>query len=172
MSRGLFIGRFQPFHKGHSYVVEYIASQVDLLIIGVGSADKSHTEENPFTAGERVELVHRATDHIEDCRIVVVPIVDIDRNAVWVGHVESLCPPFDVVFSNNTLVESLFEERDYEVEGTPLQNRDTLSGEAIRKRMAAGDESWRDDVPDAVATCCETLGLEQRVQMIFGPDDA
>ncbi|MEM3079801.1 MAG: adenylyltransferase/cytidyltransferase family protein, partial [Thermoproteota archaeon] len=52
-SRGLFIGRFQPFHLGHLKAVEYIINRVDEVIIGIGSAQYSHTLENPFTAGER-----------------------------------------------------------------------------------------------------------------------
>ncbi|MCK5309571.1 MAG: adenylyltransferase/cytidyltransferase family protein, partial [Thermoplasmata archaeon] len=51
--RGLIIGRFQPFHKGHFEVLKEIAGQVDKLIIGIGSADESYTFEDPFTAGER-----------------------------------------------------------------------------------------------------------------------
>ena len=51
--RGLLIGRFQPFHKGHFEVIKEIASQVDKLIIGIGSAQESHTFDDPFTAGQR-----------------------------------------------------------------------------------------------------------------------
>ncbi len=49
----LLIGRFQPFHNGHLEVVKTISKKCDRMIIGIGSAQLSHTFENPFTAGER-----------------------------------------------------------------------------------------------------------------------
>ena len=51
MTRGFYIGRFQPYHNGHQAVLERVASSVDEIIIGVGSAQLSHELENPFTAG-------------------------------------------------------------------------------------------------------------------------
>ncbi|MEM2947357.1 MAG: adenylyltransferase/cytidyltransferase family protein, partial [Candidatus Bathyarchaeia archaeon] len=38
VKRGLFVGRFQPFHKGHLSVIEDILKEVDELVIVVGSA--------------------------------------------------------------------------------------------------------------------------------------
>jgi len=35
--RGLFVGRFQPFHKGHLRAVKDILGKVDELVIVVGS---------------------------------------------------------------------------------------------------------------------------------------
>ncbi len=58
--RGLLIGRFQPFHKGHLYVIGKIAEEVDEIIIGIGSAQKSHCLDNPFTAGERLMMIKKA----------------------------------------------------------------------------------------------------------------
>jgi len=49
--RGLYIGRFQPYHLGHQAVLEKIAREMDEIIIVIGSAEASHTLENPFTAG-------------------------------------------------------------------------------------------------------------------------
>jgi nicotinamide-nucleotide adenylyltransferase len=57
--RGLFVGRFQPFHSGHEQLVESIAAEVEELVIGIGSADASHTRRNPFTAGERLVMISR-----------------------------------------------------------------------------------------------------------------
>ncbi|HDJ89497.1 MAG TPA: nicotinamide-nucleotide adenylyltransferase, partial [Thermoprotei archaeon] len=57
--RGLFIGRFQPFHLGHFYALKWILSKVDEVIIGIGSAQVSYTIKNPFTLGERIEMIWR-----------------------------------------------------------------------------------------------------------------
>src|SRR5437870_10806299 len=60
MATGLYVGRFQPFHLGHLKAVKYILGRVDELIIVVGSAQHSHTLDNPFTAGERITMIRLA----------------------------------------------------------------------------------------------------------------
>ncbi|HJJ33958.1 MAG TPA: adenylyltransferase/cytidyltransferase family protein, partial [Methanocorpusculum sp.] len=57
--RGLYIGRFQPFHNGHKAVAEYIAEEADELIVGIGSPQISHEPQHHFTAGERILMITR-----------------------------------------------------------------------------------------------------------------
>ena len=54
--RGLLVGRLQPIHDGHMDVISRILAEVDEVIIGIGSAQLSHTLKDPFTAGERMWL--------------------------------------------------------------------------------------------------------------------
>ena len=60
MRRGLFVGRFQPFHIGHIKIVKKLLKSIDELIIIVGSSQLSHELENPFTAGERHYMIQSA----------------------------------------------------------------------------------------------------------------
>ena len=60
--RALFVGRFQPFHYGHLRALAIILQEVEELIIVVGSAQMSHETDNPFTAGERLEMIKGALD--------------------------------------------------------------------------------------------------------------
>lgn len=166
--RGLLIGRFQPFHLGHRYLIEQVDEAVDEVVVGIGSAGQSHTRENPFTAGERVHLVQDALEEL-DVKTYLIPIADIERNAMWVTHIETLCPEFDVVYSNNPFVERLFEEAGYEVRGTPLHERDRYCGSEIRRRMVAGDR-WRHLVPDPVAAAVDDIGGVARLQKITDDD--
>jgi nicotinamide-nucleotide adenylyltransferase len=57
MKRGLYIGRFQPYHLGHQAVLQKIVEEVDEIVVGLGSAQASHTLDNPFTAGERISMI-------------------------------------------------------------------------------------------------------------------
>ncbi|RLF01945.1 MAG: nicotinamide-nucleotide adenylyltransferase, partial [Thermoprotei archaeon] len=59
MGRGLFVGRFQPFHLGHLKALRWILEREDEVIICIGSAQYSHSLRNPFTVGERVEMIWR-----------------------------------------------------------------------------------------------------------------
>jgi cytidyltransferase-related domain len=62
MSRAFIVGRFQPFHKGHLEVIEEVLKEHDSVIIGIGSAQYSHTLQNPFTAGERHLMISNALE--------------------------------------------------------------------------------------------------------------
>jgi nicotinamide-nucleotide adenylyltransferase len=166
--RGFLVGRFQPFHSGHEQLVEGIAREVDELVVGIGSADASHTVRNPFTAGERMVMITKVLTDI-DVQQYVVPIEDIERNAVWVSHVESMCPPFDVVYSNNPLVIRLFEEANYEVRDPRMVERGRLRGTNIRERIVAG-EPWQDRVPEAVVGAMAEIDGVARLRRIADSD--
>lgn len=166
--RGFLIGRFQPFHSGHESVVAEIASEVDELVVGVGSAGDSHTRRNPFTAGERTMMITKTLERY-DIVTYVVPIEDLERNSVWVSHVQSMCPTFDVAYSNNPLVIQLFEEAGMEVRQSPMFNRDVLKGSTIRERMINGG-NWRSQVPDPVAAVIDEIGGIRRIQRVSDSD--
>jgi len=166
--RGFYIGRFQPFHDGHRYMAEEIASEVDELVLGIGSAGDSHTTRNPFTAGERVMMVTKAVEDL-DVTTYVVPIEDLDRNAVWVSHVRSMTPRFDVAYSNNPLVVRLFEEAGVEVRGSPMFRRDVLEGAELRERMIHG-RGWTDLVPTTVVDVIEEIDGVERIRRIAETD--
>ncbi len=157
----LLIGRFQPFHNGHLEVVRKISQECDTMTIGIGSAQLSHTFENPFTAGERHLMISRALEQSGLRNYFLVPIVDIHRYAIWVAHVASMVPPFQVVYTNNPLTRRLFEESGYVVRGAPLFNRGIYSGTEIRRRMVEG-EAWEHLVPKGVSeTIHEIHGIER-----------
>lgn len=148
--RGLFVGRFQPLHNGHAYIIERALSEVDDLIIGIGSAESSHTSSDPLTSGERMEMILKASvvQGIRD-RIIPVPIRDVNRYSVWASHVTSLVPRFDVVYTNNPLTGELFREAGFEVRGTAIVGREKLSGIHIRNCILKGSP-WDDLVPAPV----------------------
>ncbi len=159
----LLIGRFQPFHKGHLEVVRSIAKKCDSMIIGIGSAQYSHTVDNPFTAGERHLMISRALKDEGMNEYFLVPIVDINRYSVWVSHVVSLVPPFEVVFTNNNLTRRLFSEAAFQVRDSPMFNRNIYSGTEIRRRMSEGN-GWRDLVPPAVAKVIDDIDGINRIR--------
>ncbi|AUX08824.1 nicotinamide-nucleotide adenylyltransferase [Halalkaliarchaeum desulfuricum] len=166
--RGFYIGRFQPYHNGHQYMVEEIAEEVDELVLGIGSAGDSHTEKNPFTAGERVMMLTKAVQPY-DLTTYVVPIEDLDRNSVWVSHVQSMSPAFEVAYSNNPLVIQLFEEAGVEVRQSPMFNRDVLEGSELRQRMIHG-EPWKHLVPAPVVEVIEEVDGVERLQRVSETD--
>lgn len=169
--RGLLIGRFQPFHKGHVYVVKEILKDVDEIIIVIGSAQLSHGLENPFTAGERLMMVSKGLEENGVRRHYIIPIPDVNNNSLWVSHVRSHTPPFDRVYSGNTLVKRLFKEVGIEVETPPMFNREEYSGTAIRRRMLEG-KKWEHLVPSGVIEVIKEVRGVERIRDLAKTDKA
>jgi len=165
MVRALFVGRFQPFHYGHLYAIQKILGEADELIIVVGSAQMSHEQNNPFTAGERIEMIKEAlTDaKIERERYMLIPIADAPSHRTWVSYVESQTPRFEVVYSNQPLTRRLLVEAGYDVRAIKLHRRSLFEATEIRRRILKG-ENWTDLVPSSVYRIVNEIDGENRIR--------
>ena len=165
--RGLYIGRFQPFHNGHLQAIKYVLENVDELIIAIGSIQDSHEIKNPFTAGERHYMIQSALldAGIPHNRFYIISIPDIDRNAVWLAHVRTLCPPFEIVYSNNPLVARLTKEYggSARLATIPFFNRKSYTATEVRRRILEG-ENWEELVPQAVIKIIREINGIKRIR--------
>jgi nicotinamide-nucleotide adenylyltransferase len=164
---GLYVGRFQPFHLGHLAAVRYALTHVDFLYIVVGSADKSHEPENPFTVAERLAMLRAALSEAGvDSRLwLPIPVPDIQSHYLWPQLVEMYVPPFEVVFSNEPLTMRLFEERGKQVVQVPLFKRDIYSATEVRRRIV-NDEDWEELLPPAVVRFLNEIGGPDRIRVL------
>lgn len=73
---GIYIGRFQPFHKGHLKTVETILQHCEKCLIVLGSHLQFCSGYNPWTSNERMNLITAAVgaEHAND--ILFFPISD------------------------------------------------------------------------------------------------
>jgi nicotinamide-nucleotide adenylyltransferase len=158
IKRGLYVGRFQPFHLGHLSVVKKILEEVDEIVIVIGSAQYSHELANPFTTGERLVMVRRALEEAKvDCgRVWIVPVPDVRLHMMWVSALEGHTPKFHVVFSNEPLTHRLFMEAGYKVKNVEFYDRKFYSSTQIREKIIKG-ESWKKLVPKSVAAFIEEI---------------
>jgi nicotinamide-nucleotide adenylyltransferase len=163
--RALFIGRFQPFHRGHLKAVEDIVKKSEELIIAIGSAQYSYEPNNPFTSGERLVMIRLALNEakIDPARYLIVPLPDIHRPLMWVTWTVSFVGHFDIVFSNGPVTARVFKEEGYEVKSIPAYNQKLYSGSEIRKRMRT-DEKWRQLVPKSVASYIDSIDGVNRLK--------
>lgn len=168
--RPLLIGRFQPFHNGHMWLIHRILEEYGSIIIGIGSAQESHTLANPFTAGERHYMIQRALEDASLSDFYLVPVEDIYRNSLWVSHILSLTPPFDVAISANPLVKRLFLEAGKEVIEPEMHNRDKYSGKEIRQKIVDG-ENWNELVPYEVKKVILEIDGVNRLQDLSMTDE-
>src|SRR4030066_201339 len=151
-TRGLYVGRFQPFHLGHLDAIKEVLKEVDELVIAIGSAQYSHNINNPFTAGERLVMVRQALKEaeVDDSRTWIVPVPDVHLHMLWVSALEGYTPRFNVVYSNEPLTRRLFTEAGYKVKSIRFFQRKLYTSTLIREKMLQG-ESWTKLVPKSVA---------------------
>ena len=163
--RAILIGRMQPVHNGHMQVINKILQEVDEVIIGIGSAQLSHEIKDTFTAGERVVMMSQALveENVDPSRYYIIPMQDINFNAIWASHVKMLTPPFSIVYSGNPLVKQLFSEENFEVKQPPLYSRKTLSGTEVRNRIL-NDGNWEELVPNATVNLIKEINGVERIK--------
>ncbi len=108
------IARMQPLHHGHIDAIQQaLETGIERLIIGVWSANTSHTMDNPLHIEERMQILQIALEGYGIHKLVeIYPIPDFVDDARWLDHIQKQLPEFDAVISNNSWVINLFAEHD------------------------------------------------------------
>ena len=165
--RALYMGRFQPFHLGHLEVVRSILEDNDELIIAIGSANFNYNVKSPFTAGERMWMIHEALVEagLDMRRIYIATYPNIENNAAWYAHISSLLPPFERAYTGNPLTQILLKEAGIEVVPLRMIKRELYCATTIRERMLRG-EPWQELVPPAVARIIERIKGVERLRYL------
>ncbi len=167
MKRALFIGRFQPFHMGHYNAIKKLLKKYGEVVVVIGSSEDSYSRENPFTCGERIEMIRASFPKSDIVKLVIVPVPDVNDNRIWVDHLMMHVPEIHNVYSNNQLVKMLFSQHGILVKSIEFRERDRKEGEAIRKLMAENNEEWRKDVPKKVAEYLDSIEADKRIRKII-----
>ncbi|MBI2622070.1 adenylyltransferase/cytidyltransferase family protein [Candidatus Microgenomates bacterium] len=144
---GLIIGRFQPFHNGHLYLIKKALTLVDGLTIGVGSTNVINPD-NPWSYSLRkkmLELVFEK-ENWRDRLIKIVDIPDTPDDNEWLKLTLERTGQFDVSIGNNEWVNGIFEGAGIPVARITFYKRYILEGEKIRQLMRNG-KKWQDRVP-------------------------
>ena len=146
-------------------------NEVQYLYIIVGSAQRNHERDNPFTAGERITMIKSALDGngIDPSKWMAIPIVDADSHSLWVSTVKSMVPKFDTVFTNDALTFSLFKEEKIGVAAVPYVERKAYSATNVRDRILERKD-WENLVPPQVATLVKQFGGVERVRALMRKD--
>ncbi|HEY7735100.1 MAG TPA: nicotinamide-nucleotide adenylyltransferase [Nitrososphaera sp.] len=168
----LFIGRFQPFHLGHLATVRFALGKAKVLVIVVGSAQKSHEPRNPFTSGERIRMIKETlnAEKIDANRIMIVPVPDVGDHSRWTHKVDELVPEYDLVIANDPFTLMLFRERGIRVLQAPLYRRSEMAATEIRKMMREDKRGWEKMVSVPVHKILKEIDGVNRVKAIAEKD--
>ena len=124
------LGRFQPFHKGHAYLVE-AALEKGPTVIAIGSSQAESSMDNPWSADEREDMI-RTWLAGRDADIVQIP--DINDPPNWVDHATKYHGEGTLVTSDES-TSSLYEAANFPVDWVDLNNRESFEGWRVRATL-------------------------------------
>jgi nicotinamide-nucleotide adenylyltransferase len=170
----LFLGRFQPLHHGHIYMVNKILKSYKFIKIGVGSSQFSKTKINPFTYEERVNFITSALNErgITSQRFSIYPIPDIFNASEWVNHVLSIVGSFDTIFSNSDWVRQLFQNEGYTVGEKIGIFKKKYNASNVRKLISKDNRNWTILVPKEVVHLIKNFDGIERIRILFNKVDS
>ncbi len=162
----LFIGRFQPLHHGHIYVLNNILKSYKKVKIGIGSSQLSNSIYDPFTSEERKKFLKAALDkrRISPKLYEIYKIPDIFSAKKWVDHVISIVGKFNSIFSNSHWVRELFLNKEIKVEKKITIFKKKFNGNYIRNLILRNNKKWKTLVPKEVVELIEEFNGINRIK--------
>ncbi|MEM4271334.1 MAG: pantetheine-phosphate adenylyltransferase, partial [Candidatus Pacearchaeota archaeon] len=145
---GLLIGRFQPFHSGHLWLIKRALQSINRLKIGIGSANVKDID-NFLTYDQRKKILETVIkkENLQEKILKIIPLDDYPDDNVWFKKTIEAVGDFNVVVGNNDWVNDIFEKKGYEILKTGYYKRYLYEGVKIRKLIKEG-KNWQDRLPD------------------------
>ena len=135
-----FIGRFQPFHRGHKHVVEQHSD--DEIVLVLGSAGKSRTDENPLNAEERKSIIHECFPEIE-----IYAVEDNESDKKWMNEIIEKTEADKIVSGNEVVLDIFRKMSNLETVEADMHDPEIYSATEVRRRINGGEE-WSYLVPE------------------------
>lgn len=147
----LLIGRFQPFHFGHLYLIKKALTVSDNLIIGIGSSNRTDVK-NPLPWQMRRKMIEKVIkkEKLNGKITKIIPLKDFFHDEKWLNNVVKKTGGFDLVVGNNDWVNRIMRDGGKKVMRVPYYKRYLYEGEKIRRLMNENKE-WRSRVPKYLA---------------------
>lgn len=90
IKHGVCIGRYQPAHAGHIHLIKIAASQVERLLVLIGSANACRSIKNPWTYAERVHMLTLKLRTAGVTNVTFAPLNDHPyADSQWISDVRS-----------------------------------------------------------------------------------
>lgn len=123
-------------------------------------------------------MIHKTlVDNLMDMSTIhIIPIRDMNRYNTYIKHVETLCPPFDVIYTCNKVLAQLSEEAGYKVEFPIVYYSGSLKDgrmNATRIRQILKDKRDYDlipGLPKTVKGILKDIKAIERINNLSGDD--
>lgn len=150
---GLSIMRAQPFHIGHSRMIDQMLSECARVTIILGSIQEQGTDRNPLNYTTRKKMIQNVyRNNPEYPRLKVIGLFDINNPAEWAEYVldfmsESL-PDLgkpDVYYAGSSYDSHWFKAAFAEIEYVDRTDASFpfVTGTMVRDMIKFGDARWQ-----------------------------
>lgn len=75
-----YLGRFQPWHKGHQHVLAMALAKAEYVLILCGSCNVAPNKRNPWSFEQRVSLIQQSQKPEDLAKIKFMPVCDMLYN--------------------------------------------------------------------------------------------
>ena len=144
---GLYVGRFQPLHIGHTHIIGKMFDECEVVIVAVGSAQERGTTRNPFDFAMRSQWIVETFSSRKNHILHVVPVPDREHpsnDASWGDYL------LDKVYSATEMIPDVIYEGNEEERAHWYDNLDIevvkvprtilpISGTMLRAAIANND---------------------------------
>lgn len=146
-------------------VIRDLFSEFDEIVIVIGSAQEAFTCRNPFTAGERIEMIDRVLRENGYSRdsYWLIPVPDLHKPLAWTTFVLGMVPRVNAVASGNPHTLGIYEWIGFKTIRVNMYDPHIYSGTHIRKLMVRGSD-WEELVPRPVADYIKSINGVERVR--------
>jgi adenylylsulfate kinase len=106
----MFIGRWQPLHNGHKWLINQRLQEGKSILICV--RDIPPDEKNPFTTEQTIDMLETAYDG-QDVTVLSIPDIESVNYGRGVGYeIIEHVPPQDVGFISATQIRNKISNQD------------------------------------------------------------
>lgn len=163
MKIGLFVGRFQPFHRGHLAAVKQILKECDLVkIVLCSPKGRTYSARDPFTVYQRKRMIRLALKGAGITSYKVYHVRDVNHAKRWVLALKKTAGAFDYAYVS----ENKWSEKCFRLSKVPVRKTkfiDDYSSTKIREAIQRGKQ-WKHTVPPTVYSYITKSQLDTRVK--------
>jgi nicotinamide-nucleotide adenylyltransferase len=159
----VFIGRFQPLHKGHLEVMKMLSKKGEFIIV-IGSMREFSTPKNPFTFFERREMIERALKAEKITSFKILGLPDINDDILWAKKLVEIIGTDKIeAYTRNPWPKRCLEKIGLDVRSHSIYFG--ISSTKIRTNIREGKE-WKSLVHSQVYRYLREIGGEERINLI------
>lgn len=152
------IGRFQPYHLGHHFLLKKALTDYKKVCLVLGSAESAPSIKNPFTPKHREELIRLSLTDEENAKLICTNVRDYPYNDnTWLASVRTKaltalnCTDYEVHLlghfkDKSSFYLNMFPNWEF-LEITPYK---LLAATDIRISLLSGTEDWKLQVPKEI----------------------
>lgn len=108
----MFVGRWQPFHNGHKWLINQKLSEGKAILIAV--RDIPPDDKNPFTTEQTISMVRKVYEG-QDVEVISIPDIESVNYGRGVGYeINEHVPPKDIGFISATAIRQHIENGSLE----------------------------------------------------------